>query len=137
MDLTANPRSTSTRWVLKNNWLLLIGALLHGVIIVANTIYDPTEAVLATTIRLSTPLILGALCGLIGERTGVVNIGIEGQMLLAAFFALEWAGRERAFALAELGQRWRPWVRWGFYYAVVLCILQFSGPDQQFIYFQF
>ena len=87
MELTANPRSTSTRWVLKNKWLLLIGALLTGVIIVANNIYDPTEAVLATTIRLSTPLILGALCGLIGERTGVVNIGIEGQMLLAAFFA--------------------------------------------------
>lgn len=70
---------------------------------------------------------------------GLLLFGLGPTMLalLAAFFALEWAGRERAFALAELGQRWRPWVRWGFYYAVVLCILQFSGPDQQFIYFQF
>jgi simple sugar transport system permease protein len=45
-----------------------------------------TEALLASTVRQSTPLILGALCGLIGERAGVTNIGIEGQMLLTAFF---------------------------------------------------
>jgi simple sugar transport system permease protein len=44
-----------------------------------------TEAILASTVRQSTPLILGALCGLIGERSGVTNIGIEGQMLLTAF----------------------------------------------------
>jgi general nucleoside transport system permease protein len=46
-----------------------------------------TEAVLRATIRLSTPLILAAMCGLVGERTGVVNIGIEGQLLMSAFFA--------------------------------------------------
>lgn len=45
-----------------------------------------TVSVLNATIRFSTPLILGALCGLLGERSGVINIGIEGQMLLAAFF---------------------------------------------------
>ncbi len=46
-----------------------------------------TQAVIASMIRQSTPLILGALCGILCERAGIVNIGIEGQMLLSAFLA--------------------------------------------------
>jgi simple sugar transport system permease protein len=54
-----------------------------------------TQAVLASTVRQATPLVLGALCGLLGERSGVINIGIEGQMLMAAFIgflANVWTG---------------------------------------------
>jgi simple sugar transport system permease protein len=63
------------------------GALVIVVAILGFYINDPriTEAVLAATIRHSTPLVLGALCGVLGERSGIINIGIEGQMLLSAF----------------------------------------------------
>ena len=44
-----------------------------------------TSAVLNGTFRQATPLVLAAMCGLLGERTGIVNIGIEGQLLMSAF----------------------------------------------------
>ena len=43
--------------------------------------------VLESTVRLATPLLFACLAGLISERAGVFDIGLEGKMLAAAFMA--------------------------------------------------
>ncbi len=47
----------------------------------------PVSNQMAGTLALATPLIFGALTGVLGERSGVVNVSIEGQFLSAAFTA--------------------------------------------------
>jgi general nucleoside transport system permease protein len=53
--------------------------------------FDPSlffgAETLSSTVRLSVPLILACLAGLWSERAGIVDIGLEGKMLAAAFAA--------------------------------------------------
>lgn len=45
----------------------------------------PVVSLLAGGLMFATPLVFGALSGIVNERSGVINIAIEGQLLLGAF----------------------------------------------------
>ena len=53
---------------------------------------------LSSTVRMSVPLIFACLAGLWSERSGIVDIGLEGKMLISAFVA--------ASAAYSLGNPW-------------------------------
>jgi general nucleoside transport system permease protein len=77
------------------------------VVVIVSYAMNPqvTQAVLASTIRQSTPILLGAMCGILCERAGIVNIGIEGQMLLSAFMGFMvnvWTGNLLIAVLAGM-----------------------------------
>ncbi len=47
----------------------------------------PVTGLLAGSLFLATPLVFGSLSGLLCERSGIINIAIEGQLLAGAFLA--------------------------------------------------
>ncbi|MFM9987024.1 MBOAT family O-acyltransferase [Flavobacterium sp.] len=58
-------------------------------------------------------------------------------LLLFVFMTIEWLGREKQFAIANLGLKWVTPLRWLFYFIIVASIFYFYRKEQQFIYFQF
>lgn len=58
-------------------------------------------------------------------------------LLTSIFLIVEWLGREQQYAIANLGIKWYKPLRWAMYYIIILAIYNFTGSEQQFIYFQF
>jgi alginate O-acetyltransferase complex protein AlgI len=58
-------------------------------------------------------------------------------LFIIIFILLEWFGRENNYAIESIASKYKPIIRYGFYYALVLSIVFFAGGQQQFIYFQF
>ncbi|TAH49413.1 MAG: ABC transporter permease [Chloroflexota bacterium] len=86
--------------------LLMIGGIILFAVIIGVPQYAPTliaTSMIATTLRVAAPLTLGALSGIFCERAGVVNIAIEGMMLMAAFFGFLGSIYTNQFLLANGG----------------------------------
>ncbi len=68
--------------------LLIGGLLVFPSILILAAAGQSTNAtsMLASSVRLATPIVIGALAGIWCERSGVVNIAIEGMMLTGACF---------------------------------------------------
>ena len=59
------------------------------------------------------------------------------MLLIALFMLIEWMGREREYAIADLLIRNKRVYRWAFYVGLCLMIILLQGRQQKFIYFQF
>ncbi len=69
-------------------FMLFCGALFIPTVIIAAAAGNQTNltTIIAESLRLATPIAIGAMAGIWCERAGVVNIAIEGMMLFAACF---------------------------------------------------
>lgn len=67
----------------------------------------------------------------------IVHIGHMLPLLILAFFAVEWLGREAPYPIARMPDRWPRPVRLAFYYLLCFAVVSYVGTDQEFVYFQF
>jgi len=89
IERTGRKRWRDSRWT---TWLIGAFGLVAGWVLL-NLVIDGrcdgacVVSTLAQTLRTATPIAFAAFCGVISERAGVTDIGIEGKMLMSAMVA--------------------------------------------------
>jgi alginate O-acetyltransferase complex protein AlgI len=59
-------------------------------------------------------------------------------ILVCIFVLIEWLGRERQYAIQNIGKKWHSYFRYALYFLIVFTIMYFGNfSENQFIYFQF
>jgi ABC-type uncharacterized transport system permease subunit len=85
VSLLLSMRNSKTPiWLVSIYGLLGVTALL-GWLAADNTV--PVVFIAGTALVLAVPIMLGAMAGVMSERSGITNIAIEGQLLTGAFMA--------------------------------------------------
>lgn len=106
------PSASALRTYRYTTWLVVLGVLVTVAVvrILTGEGRISTPGTLRAAVVAACPILLAGLGGLWAERAGIVNIGLEGQMLLgtfgAAFFAYHygaWAGVLGAIFMGVLG----------------------------------
>ncbi|MCX6158542.1 MAG: hypothetical protein NTY74_11250 [Ignavibacteriae bacterium] len=58
-------------------------------------------------------------------------------IIILFFLLFEWIGRAQQFAIENFGIGITKTIRWVIYIVIIMFIIQYSGTEQKFIYFQF
>jgi simple sugar transport system permease protein len=90
----------------RSGWVIILVA---GLAIIAFLVWATTDkslnltGMLVSSLIRATPIALAALSGIYSERSGVVNIGIEGMMLLGAFASVVFASVTQNMLVGVIG----------------------------------